>query len=119
MEQIVARVWIAVEGVKPVQAAEDKPVNRFGGQVLLLLVPLEELVERRSGDELAREHAGGAQLAQHVGNTDVGMSVVVAGEHLLALGLSRVIDLLLQPLAQLVDEGTGVQSGKCGADDPA
>src|SRR5207245_11597760 len=82
VEEVVAWMRIAVEGVKPVQAAEDEAVDGLGRQVLLILVPLEQLFECRARDELARQHARGAQLGQHVRNSDEWMAVVVVREQL-------------------------------------
>src|SRR5438309_11545808 len=99
MEQVVARVRIAVEGVEPTEPPEDEPVNRLRGEVSLLLAPLQKLVKARPGYQLAREHPRGAQLGQDMRHADDGVSLVVPGEHLLALRLAHVVDLFLQALA--------------------
>jgi hypothetical protein len=39
VEQVVARVRVAVEGARLVQAAEDEAVDRLGGQVAFVLGP--------------------------------------------------------------------------------
>jgi hypothetical protein len=39
LEQVVARVRVAVEGAHVVQAAEDEAVDRLGGQVTFVLRP--------------------------------------------------------------------------------
>src|SRR5437763_847290 len=50
-------------------------------------------------------------------DVDERMAVVKPREQLLALCLAHVIDLLLQPLAQLIDQGPGVEAREGGADD--
>ncbi len=48
VEQVVARVRVAVEGAHVVQAAEDEAVDRFGGQVAFVLGPAGEFGEADS-----------------------------------------------------------------------
>jgi hypothetical protein len=48
VEQVVARVRVAVEGVRLVQAAEDEAVDGLGGQVPLGLGPAGQLGEPRA-----------------------------------------------------------------------
>jgi hypothetical protein len=45
VEQLVARVRVAVEGADPVKAAEYEPVDRLGGQVAFWLRPAREFGE--------------------------------------------------------------------------
>src|SRR5689334_11176085 len=48
LEQVVARVRVAVEGAHVVQAAEDEAVDRLGGQVAFVLGPAGEFGEADS-----------------------------------------------------------------------
>jgi hypothetical protein len=48
VEQVVARMRVAVEGADPVQAAEHEPVDRLGGQVAFSLRPAREFGEAGS-----------------------------------------------------------------------
>ena len=104
MEQVVARVGVAVEGVESIEAAKDKAVDRLRGQVFLVPAPAKQLVEGGAGDEITGQDSRRAQLGQHVGDPDHRMALVVAREQLMAVGLADVVDLLLQPLAELVDQ---------------
>jgi len=45
LEQVVARVRVAVEGADLIQAAEDEPVDRLRGQVTFVLRPAGEFGE--------------------------------------------------------------------------
>ena len=56
LEEVVARVRVAVEGVEAVQAAEDETEDRLGGEVALGLRPRQELLERVAGRQLGRQH---------------------------------------------------------------
>jgi hypothetical protein len=60
MEQVVPRVRVAVERVRPVQAAEHEAVDRLGGQVALGLRPGEKLGEARAVGQITGHHPAGA-----------------------------------------------------------
>src|SRR5205814_928798 len=105
------------ERVQPVQAAKDEAVDGFGGEVPLMLVPAEQLVERRARDELACQHARRAQLRQDMRHADHGMPLVVARKEVLAFRLAHVVDLFLEARAELVDQRAGVETWERGADD--
>src|SRR6266568_1953111 len=117
VEDVVARVRVAVEGVDPVQAAEHKPVDRLRGQVALALAPTLHLLEARARHEIRRQHARGAQLGHDMRHVDVWMALVVAREQLLAATLEAVIDLLLESLSELLHQRARVEAWKGGADD--
>ncbi len=79
LEQVVARVGIAVEGVQSVEAAEHEAEDRLGGQVALLLAPGLHLVEADALGQLGGEHPLGAQLVDDRGHVDERMALVVVG----------------------------------------
>ena len=56
VEQVVAGMWITVEPVHAVQAAEHEAEQALAGEVALVLRPLEHLLPGRAIDELAGEH---------------------------------------------------------------
>ena len=56
VEQVVARVRIAVEPVHAVEAAEDESEEALAGEVALVLRPLDHLLPRGAGDEVAGQH---------------------------------------------------------------
>ena len=62
VEQVVPRVRVAVERVRPVQAAEHEPVDRLRGQVALVLRPGGQLGEPRAVGQFAGHHPAGGQL---------------------------------------------------------
>ncbi len=110
VEQVVARVGVAVEGPQAVEAAEGEAVEGLGGQVLLVLGPGEQLVPAHAVGELGGEHPAGREVGHHRGHVDRGMAVVGLGEHLLVAGLGAVVELLDQALAQLGHERLGVEA---------
>ena len=112
LEQVVARVRIAVEGVQLVQRPEGEPVDRLGRQVFLLLGPAEHLGEPRPGGELAGDHPGGAELVDDPRDGDRGVAVEVGGELPLAVGFAQVVELLADPLPQLLDQLGHVLAGR-------
>ncbi len=65
LEQVVARVRVAVEGPQPVEAAEHEAEDRLGRQVALFLTPLEQLGPAGTGGEFGGEHPFGRVLRQH------------------------------------------------------
>ena len=117
MEQVVAGMRVAVERVQPVKAAKDEAVDRLGREVLLVLVPDQELVKRRAGHELAGQDARGAELEQDVRHPDHRVAVVIARKHLLALRLADVVDLFLKPRAKLVYQRAHIKARERGAHD--
>ena len=87
LEQVVARVRVAVERPQPVEAAEHEAVDRLGGQVALVLVPAGHHVEADALGQVGRQHPGGRQAGHHVGDVDEGVVAVRVGEELLVAGL--------------------------------
>ena len=57
LEEVVARVRIAVEEVQPVEAAEHEAEDRLAGEVALRLGPRLGLGEAHALGELGGEHA--------------------------------------------------------------
>jgi hypothetical protein len=101
VEQVVARVRIAVERVRLVQAAEHEAVDRLRGQVPLGLRPAGQLGEPGPVGELAGHHPAGGQLVQDLRDGDGGVALVVAGEELLVVGFAAVVEFLGDPFPQL------------------
>ena len=56
VEQVVARMRVAVEPVHAIEAAEHEAEQAFTGEVAFVLRPLDHLLPRRAGDELAGQH---------------------------------------------------------------
>jgi len=72
VEQVVARVRVAVEGADLVQAAEGEAVDRLRGQVAFALRPVREVGEAGPVRELGGENPAGGQLADEWGTRIVG-----------------------------------------------
>src|ERR1700737_910181 len=117
MEQVVARMRVAVEGVETVQAAEDKSIDRLRGEVFLPLAPCQQFLEARAHDELGGQHPSRAELLDHMRDMNDWVSLVIGCKQLLVLRLAAIVDLLFQPLAQLVHQRLNVQTTKSRADD--
>ncbi len=110
VEDVVARVRVAVECPEPVQTAEDEAEDRLARHVALLLRPLENLGERVAADEFGDENARGRQFVDHLGHMDKRVPAVEVGEHLLVLRLARVVEFLAQSFLYLGDHFLGVQA---------
>src|SRR4029077_116365 len=85
----------------------------------LALIPAQHLVEAGSAHQLAGQHSRRAQLLDHVRDVDDRVAFVIVREKLLVLGFQPVVDLLAQPLAQLVDERARVQARESSGGDPS
>ena len=118
VEQVVAGMWVAVEGAEAVQAAKGEPVDGLGREVTLALIPAQQLVESRTRDKLAGQHPRAAELANDSRHVDNRVRFVIGCEQVLVVGLEPVVDLLAQPVAQLLDERARVETGKRRSDDP-
>ena len=119
MEQVVPRVRVAVERVRPVQAAEHEAVDRLGGQVALGLRPGEKLGEPRAVGQITGHHPAGAELGHDTGHADSGMAGVVAREHLLVAGLPAVVEFLGDPFPQLGQQRVDVLHRRGDLEHPA
>ena len=109
VEQVVARMRIAVERAHPVQAAEHEPEQPLAGEVALLLVPPEHVAPRRAGDQLAGQHASRRQSRQDGRHMDERVAAVELDETRLVGGLPAVVELLGDPLLDLGDQLRGVE----------
>ena len=119
VEQVVARMGVAVELVHPVQRAEHEAEQALAGEVALVLVPGEQLLPRRAGDQLGRQHPRRRQLGQHVGDVDERVVAVVVGEVLLVLRLPPVVELLDQTLLDLGHHLVGIETAEALTQDRA
>ena len=119
VEQVVARVRVAVEGAHLVQAAEDEAVDGLGGQVAFVLGPAGEFGEAGAAGQLAGDHPAGGQLVDDRGDADGGVAVVAGGHQVLAGGLAAVVELLADPVSQLADQRAGVLGRGGDAEHPA
>ena len=119
LEQVVARVRVAVEGAHVVQAAEDEAVDRLGGQVAFVLRPAGEFGEADSAGELAGHHPAGGQPVDDPGDGDSGVAVVVGGHQALVGGLTAVVELLTDPVPQLAQQRVDVLGRRGDAQHPA
>ena len=104
VEQVVAGVRVAVEGLHPVQAAEDEAEQHFADQIALALVPRQHLAPCRPDGEVGREHPRGAQWMDHLRHGDERMAPIEVDEALLVVALVAVVELLAEPLLDLGDE---------------
>src|SRR5207244_10827603 len=92
-EEVVARMGVAVEGVQPVQAANDEPEDGLGGQVALLLTPRRaQLLEAAPLVQLAGEHPGSAVAVAAGRDVDEGVPGVRRREQALVPGLEAAAD---------------------------
>jgi hypothetical protein len=119
VEQVVARVRVAVEGADLIQAAEDEAVDRFGGQVAFLLGPAGEFGEAGPAGQLAGHHLAGGQLADDPGDMDGGMAVVAGGQETLVGGLAAVVKFLQDPVPQFGYQRVDVLGRRGDAQHPA
>jgi hypothetical protein len=119
VEQVVARVRIAVEGVRLVQAAEHEAVDSLRGQVPLGLRPAGQLGEPGPVGELAGHHPAGGQLGHDLRHGDGGVARVVVGERLLVTGFAAVVEFLGDPLAQLREQRVDVLARRGDLQHPA
>ncbi len=103
VEQVVARVGVAVEGTHAIQAAEHEPEDHFTGVIALLLRPREQLRPREAVDQLRRQYSFGAVRRNDLGNPDERVSGVVVEEHPLVAGLEFVVDFFREPDLDFVD----------------
>ena len=100
-QQEVAGVRIARELVVAVEAAEEEAEDDLAEAVALGLRALLELLEADAADVLADEHALARQRADHLGHDDERVPGEDPRERALVLGLELVVELLLDPLADL------------------
>jgi len=119
VEQVVPRVRVAVERVRPVQAAEHEAVDRLGGQVALGLRPGDELGEPRAVGQVAGHHPPGGQPGHDPGHADRGVPRVIPGEHLLVRRLTAVVELLGDALPELGQERVDVLHRRGDLEHPA
>jgi hypothetical protein len=119
VEQVVARVRVAVEGADFVQAAEDEAVDRLRGQVAFVLGPAGEFGEAGSAGKLAGHHPAGGQLADDRGDVDGGMEFVVGGQEALVAGLAAVVKFLADPVPQLGQQRISVLGRRGDPQHPA
>src|ERR1700722_4047135 len=119
VEQVVARVRVAVEGAHVVQAAEDEAVDRLGGQVAFVLRPGGEFGEAGSAGWLPGHQPAGGQLADDPGDVNGGMAVVVRGQQALVGGLAPVVEFLADPFPHLAQQRVDVLGGRGDAEHPA
>ena len=110
---------VPIECMKSIEAAGNEAVDRLARHVSLVLVPAQHIVESRSRHQLAGEHASRAQLAHNTRDVDDRVVLVIPGEKLLVLGFKAIVDLLPQPLAQLINERASVQAREGRRGDPA
>jgi hypothetical protein len=119
VEQVIARVRVAVEHVRLVQAAEHEAVDRLRGQVALGLRPAGQRGEPGPVRELAGHHPAGGQLLEDPRHVDGRVAFVVAGEQLLVAGLAAVVELLGDPFPQLREQRLDVLARRGDLEHPA
>ena len=119
MEQVVARMRVAVEGVHLVQAPEHEAVDRLPGQVALGLGPAGQLGEPRAVREVAGHQAASGELLDDAGNVNRRVAFVVAGEQLLVPGLGAVVKLLGDAFPQLREQRVDVLARRGDLEHPA
>jgi hypothetical protein len=119
VEQVVARVRVAVERVRLVQAAEHEAVDRLRGQVALGLRPAGQFGEPGPVGELAGHHPARGQLPDDPRHSNRGVTLVKVGERLLVAGLPAVVELLGDPFPQLGEQRVDVLAGRGDLEHPA
>ncbi len=119
VEQVVARMRVAVEGVHLVQAPEHEPVDRLPGQVALGLRPAGQLREPRAVREVAGHQAPGGKLLDDLRDVNRGVTPVVVGEQLLIAGLGPVVQLLGDAFPQLGQQRVDVLARRGDLEHPA
>ena len=112
-EQVVAGMRIAVERVELVDAAEHEPVDRLAREVALGLRPALDLGEPRADRQLGREHASRSTARRSRAGTEMnGWPANASAKKRWFAASLPVVELLGEPLAQLVDERSGIEAGE-------
>ena len=109
-QQRVARMRVAGELVVAVHAAEVEAVDDLGEAVALVLRQLLELLEAAPLDELGDDHLLVRELRDDLGHDDERVPAVDARERALVLRLELVVELLVDPRADLVAHRLGIQA---------
>ena len=109
VEQVVAGVRVGVEHAEAGDAPEEEPVDDLAPPVAQRLVDVGRLRPSPSVDHLHGEHPIARQLGEHLGHADERMAAVVLGELALVRQLGGVVELLAEPLRDLVGEGAHVE----------
>ena len=110
MEQVVAGVWVAIERMHAVEAAEHKTEEDLADAVLLVLRPRQHLVPRAAVHQFARDHVSAAEGVQHVGHVDERVPAIEVGEQLLVASLQPVVQLFCQAFLDLCNHVVGVEA---------
>ena len=110
VEDVVARVRVAVERGEPVDRPERKPKESFSREVALFLRPFEHLSKLRADHKLGRQHPLGRVVGEHGRHMNERVIGELVGEVLLVLGLKLVVQLLAQPVAELVGDRCGIDA---------
>ena len=119
VEQVVARVWIAVERSHAVQAAEHEPEDDLAGAVAVGLWAPQQFSPPETFGQLGGEDASGAELGNDLGNPDERMIAVVVGERLLIAGFAFVVDLFGDTQLDLIDHLGWIESAEALAENGA
>jgi len=110
-QQEVAGVRVAGELAVAVQAAEEEAKDDLADAVALGLRAVLELLEADAADELAHQHPLARETADHVGDDDERMPGEDTRERALVLGLQLVVELLDDPLLDLLRDRLDVERG--------
>ena len=105
----VAGVRVARELVVAVHAAEVEAEQDLADAVALRLRVALDLLEADALDELGDEHALARERRDHVGHEDERVAAVDPRERALVLGLELVVELLLDPVPDLLADRLGVE----------
>src|SRR3954447_7376518 len=100
-QHAVARVRVARELVVAVHAAEVEAEDDLGDPVALVVRKLLHLLEAAAGDVLADDHPLVRERRDDVGDDDERVAAVDPRERPLVLGLELVVELLVDPRADL------------------
>ena len=102
---------IARELPVAIQAAEEEAEHDLPDPIALGLRSVLQLLEPGPPHELADEHPLARQRADDVGDDDERVPGEDAGERTLVLGLELVVELLADPLLDLLGDRLHVHSG--------
>ncbi len=109
---------VAGELAVAIQAAEEEAEDDLANAVALGLGAFLELLEADALDELADEHPLARERADDLGDDDERVAGEDAGERALVLGLELVVELLDDPLLDLLGDRLDVERGSHALEQP-
>ena len=108
-EDAVVRVRVAGHDAVAPHEAEEEPEGDLADAVALRVVEARDLVGPQPFDVFGHEHAACREVRVHARHPHVGVAPEHPLEAALMLGLDLVVELVGDPLAELVQHGARVE----------